>query len=525
MKKHAYNPYLPSYEYVPDGEPHAFGDRIYLYGSHDRFNGANFCLNDYVCYSAPANDLSDWRYEGVIYRKEQDPRNQNIPEDAEYFLSPIPGMSQVTDPAEQLDPPGVHAMYAPDVVQGLDGRFYLYYCLDFLPEIAVAVCDTPAGSYEFLGFVQHPDGTPLGTKEGDLYQFDPGIFIDDDHTIYLYSGNAPIRKEAINPDLSQGSTVMTLEEDMLTLKTAPKALMPDVRNSQGTGYEEHEFFEASSIRKINGKYYFVYSSVRSHELCYAVSDRPDEGYVFGGTLVDIGDVFLNGREEKDAVNCVGNTHGGIECANGQWYIFYHRQTNRTNFSRQACAEKIFFAPDGSIAQAEVTSCGLNDGPLPAEGTHPAYIACHLTCDGHGTFSHPLAMGDRFPYLTQDVKDITPDTESGDEARADAEFPVQYVKNLIDKATVGYKYFDCKNVAGLTLTARGQAKGRLVITSAPDAALEQDASAIIGECSIEIDAPDWSSLSVDVALPDGVTALYFTCMDFTGSMDLAQITFR
>ena len=49
--KQVYNPYLPSYEYVPDGEPHAFGDRIYLYGSHDRFNGGFFCLNDYVCYS------------------------------------------------------------------------------------------------------------------------------------------------------------------------------------------------------------------------------------------------------------------------------------------------------------------------------------------------------------------------------------------------------------------------------------------------------------------------------------------
>ena len=82
MKKQAFNPYLPSYEYVPDGEPHVFGSRIYLYGSHDRFGAAGFCLNDYVCYSADIHDLSDWKYEGVIFRKNQDPRNQNIPEDA-----------------------------------------------------------------------------------------------------------------------------------------------------------------------------------------------------------------------------------------------------------------------------------------------------------------------------------------------------------------------------------------------------------------------------------------------------------
>lgn len=33
------NPYLPSWEYVPDGEPHVFGDRLYIFGSHDRFGG------------------------------------------------------------------------------------------------------------------------------------------------------------------------------------------------------------------------------------------------------------------------------------------------------------------------------------------------------------------------------------------------------------------------------------------------------------------------------------------------------
>ena len=34
--KQIFNPYLPSYEYIPDGEPHIFGDRLYIYGSHDR---------------------------------------------------------------------------------------------------------------------------------------------------------------------------------------------------------------------------------------------------------------------------------------------------------------------------------------------------------------------------------------------------------------------------------------------------------------------------------------------------------
>ena len=49
MKKQVFNPYLPSYEYVPDGEPHVFGDRVYIYGSHDCFDSNEFCANDYVC--------------------------------------------------------------------------------------------------------------------------------------------------------------------------------------------------------------------------------------------------------------------------------------------------------------------------------------------------------------------------------------------------------------------------------------------------------------------------------------------
>ena len=42
--KQAVNPYMPSWEYVPDAEPHVVGDRVYVYGSHDIFNGLNFWM-------------------------------------------------------------------------------------------------------------------------------------------------------------------------------------------------------------------------------------------------------------------------------------------------------------------------------------------------------------------------------------------------------------------------------------------------------------------------------------------------
>lgn len=59
-----------------------------------------------------------------------------------------------------------------------------------------------------------------------------------------------------------------------------------------------------------------------------------------------------------------NNHGCIECISGKWYIFYHRHTHRSTFSRQVCAEPITILPDGRIPQVEMTSCGLNGGPLP-----------------------------------------------------------------------------------------------------------------------------------------------------------------
>lgn len=509
MGKQVYNPYLPSYEYIPDGEPHVFGDRVYVYGSHDRFDGAEFCLNDYVCYSAPVTDLTDWKYEGVIFRKDQDPRNQNIPEDAP---APQPKFGVIPSGPDALNPPGIHALWAPDVVKGLDGRYYLYYCLDYLPEIGVAVCDTPAGAYEYLGLVCHKDGTPLGRRRGDLIQFDPGIFIDEDETIYLYSGNDTMRPECPQPE--KGSQVMKLEKDMLTLKEEPKRLLPGLHSDDINEYVGHEFFEASSIRKIGEKYYLVYSSVKSQELCYAVSDRPDEGYRFGGTLVDIGDAGLDGREIKDSLNPYGNTHGGIESINGNWYVFYHRQTNRTNFSRQGCAEKICFAEDGSIAQVEVTSCGLNQGPLLAEGTCPAYICCQLTGEKGACFSNPTAAGMEYPYLTQDTRDIEPDSEA---AKREAELPHQYIANIQNGTTIGYKYFQFSEaVSKIVLKLRGKGNGKIIVS------VDKERKCI-GCTETEVDTQQWTEVECSLSEVVGVHALYIQ-YEGEGVLDFVEFSF-
>ena len=284
MKTQTFNPYLPSWEYVPDGEPHVFGDRVYVYGSHDAFGAPIFCVKDYICWSAPVNDLSDWRYEGVIYRKNQDPRN----------------------------PLGLRCLYAPDVTRGPDGRYYLYYAFDFLGEIGVAVCDTPAGQYRYYGKVRHKNGTVWGRKSGEQFPFDPAVLMDDDGKVWLYSGFAtkvPRIASGLHDLRNDGGTVMELEPDMVTIRQEPKVLFP---TKGKPGAFPHAFFEASSIRKVGKKYCFVYSSEYNHDLCYAMSDYPDRGFVYGGVLVDLGDLFLWGNtDETRADNYLGNTHGGL----------------------------------------------------------------------------------------------------------------------------------------------------------------------------------------------------------------------
>lgn len=522
MKKNQiYNPFLPLYEYIPDGEPHVFGDRVYHYGSHDKEGGDTFCMLDYVCYSAPVDDLTDWRYEGVIYQAKQDPRY----------------------PAPQY-------MYAPDVVQGNDGRFYLYYCMGgdygqggYQGPVSVAVCDTPAGKYEYLGVVKNPDGSPMLK----YICFDPAV-LNDDGTIRLYYGTqydyeerddfltndfylqdeiqmfGRSREEILSyPDSIMGPVMAVLSDDMLTVKEEAKHIIP--YRVKGTSFEAHPFFEGSSMRKVGKKYYFIYSSWQNHELCYATSDQPDRVFVFGGTIVSNGDIGYRGRDTQHKLNMTGTTHGSIIEINGQWYVFYHRLTHKSDYSRQACAEKIRILEDGSIPQAEMTSCGLNDGPLSAEGTYPAVIACNLT-NGHMPHGSNSVFQISFPNVTH----------KGQE---------RFIAEIEDNTLIGYKYFECRSVKQFGITYRMETEKNRVIFDGryrTDVRSQDDenfantyaekdtltnivkprqstentpqfgicidtAENEIGTLLLDEKAEDWKKVTVQIEIPDGVHALY------------------
>ncbi len=457
-KKQAYNPYLPSWEYVPDGEPYVFGDRVYVYGSHDYYNGPVFCPGDYVCWSAPVDDLGNWKMEGTIYKKTDDPEN----------------------------PHGKMCLYAPDVTQGPDGRYYLYYVLDKISVVSVAVCDSPCGTFEFYGYVKYQDGTRLGEGAQDEPQFDPGVLTEGTKT-YLYTGFA-----APGDESRHGAMVTVLKEDMLTIEEAPRFVIPSKSYGEGTGFEGFEFFEAPSIRKYGSMYILIYSSVQMHELCYAYSKNPCEGFSYGGIIVSNTDLHVDSYKPALMPTAYGaNNHGSIIEIQNQWYIFYHRHTNNSWYSRQGCAEKIEFLDEKTIKQVEITSCGLNQGPLIGKGEYPTYIACNL-------FTKEAAVylgSEKFPRIKQDGRD-------GDTDPA-------YISNITDGATIGFKYFSMENVTRIGIKIRGYAKGVFHVKTG------WDQKALV---SIPVEFSNvWEDYQGDIVPITGEYALYFT-FEGTGSAD-------
>ena len=243
------NPYMPLWEHVPDGEPRVFtykGEtRVYVYGSHDT-RRTEYCGDDYVVWSAPVTDLTDWKCHGVCYRAE----DRSI-------------------------------LYAPDVVQKGD-LFYMYAAEQKGSVIMVARSRTPWG----------PFTDPVKTELG----FDPGILVDDDGRVYAYWGFCASYCAELNEDMA------TIRPGTLHEHPIGHCIAPWAKDDGHTDTKE-AFFEASSPRKIFGKYIYIYSKRVSdpvpelgiHEHCngflsYRWSDRPLEGFRDGG------DISFNGGE-------------------------------------------------------------------------------------------------------------------------------------------------------------------------------------------------------------------------------------
>lgn len=191
-------------------------------------------------------------------------------------------------------------------------------------------------------------------------------------------------------------------------------------------------------------------------------------------------------------------HGGIVCINGQYYIFDHRHTNHSSYSRQGVEEPIFFDEKGMIAQVEATSCGLNGGALEGKGKYPAYIACNLF------YEKGVEKEDRHACVTQDIADVDDVETFSSCGKLDLE-TVGYLHDISDKCRIGYKYFEVKeSLTQIMFTIRGHAKGTLSIALSETIEISESAGKIL----LDIDTENWEKLLVPVDIPCGRVALFF-----------------
>ena len=408
----AQNPYLPLWEHLPDGEPRVFEDpdnpgkmRAYIIGSHD-VKFTEYCGNDIRIWSAPVEDLTDWRDEGPV------------------FSHYVNGKWDT--------------MFAPDLVEVKDkttGKktYWLYPHSRGWRRVAM-VCkgDRPDGPFTPVNL--NADGTAC--VDGSIIDFDPSVFVE----------NITNKKD---PDYARGfrayvfygfrhSTAFELDQDNM-YAVRPGTEIRDyfipaserygvIRDPEGTQYPalykgqnpgEFNFFEASSIRQVGNKYVMVFSGYSGPEygqgstnsaLRYAYGDSPLGPWRSGGVLVDSRGVVPN----EDGTHLVGmnaahNTHGSLQEINGQWYVFYHRPPRGFGFARQAMVAPVKIewdkkpvakggkvrivgydpytknnewtaeASDGmKYTGAEVTSEGFNIFGLPPYAYYSAGIACYMS---------------------------------------------------------------------------------------------------------------------------------------------------
>ena len=253
------------------------------------------------------------------------------------------------------------------------------------------------------------------------------------------------------------------------------------------------------------KYYFIYSSELSHELCYAVSDSPCRSFVYGGTLVDNADLGLC----DTARYFTGNNHGSIEQINGRWYVFYHRHTNSSMFCRQGMVEPIEILPDGRIPQVEITTSGPSGAPLPAVELRelPAYAACNLYMTQPPQVNAEAGQNP-FPYITQDGADVMPESESKPEA---------YICNLTPGTVVGFKYLNFQNVTKVSVKTRGMCYyGGFDVLLTADGEPIGTVSAARGN--------EWTWQTTELAIPNGISAIYFRMKGY-GTLSLAAAKFH
>ncbi len=495
----AQNPYLPLWEHIPDGEPYVFEDpdhpgkqRVYVYGSHDELISA-YCGLDQVVWSASTDDLTHWRYDGVIFESLNDANGQP--------LNKINGIVKGD------------VLYAPDVVEVRDSQtgkktYYLYPNTQAYGRNGmIAKSDRPDGPFRVCNWSkENPKETvgPIG--------FDPAVLVDDDGRVYAYWGFQHSYAAELDPTT------------MATVKPGTQVVDGMISHLHEPG--PFRFFEASSIRKIKDKYVFVYSRwSESGEfglpdipgtLAYAYSDAPLGPYTYGGTIIDVRGYATDAEGKRIAATVPsGNTHGGLCEINGKWYIFYHRHSGQDEFSRQAMVAPVTVEVEEGrggkvlISQGEVTSEGFQTDGLDPLQRYSAGIACQYT--------GPTPNANQYPNFIFAGSYIQPAYAEYDGKTDPYDLHINHnaVVNNTDGSIVGYKYFQFNKLRGkkdvalvLQIVPQG-IEGSIDVWA--DSPWENQGGILLGSVKIVGNMPQkMTSLTVhmpEAALLDGKHAIY------------------
>ena len=504
------NPYMPLWEHIPDGEPYVFEDpdqpgkqRVYVYGSHDDLIDA-YCGRDQVVWSASVDSLNNWRYDGVILVVDKNAKGEPF------------------DSAGTAD-----VLFAPDVTLVTDANGKKTYYLFPNDQTGfrnglIAKSDRPDGPFEVCNWnAENPN------QVDGVLQFDPAVFVDDDGRVYGYWGFERSYAAEFDPTT------------MATVKPGTKVVedMISGRNQDGV----FSFFEASSIRKIKDKYVFIYSRftkdgefgmpTSNYTLAYAYSDNPLGPWTYGGTIID-----GRAREKDEQGNAIasatpdGNTHGSICEINGQWYVFYHRQTGTNEYARQAMVAPIDVKVEEGkggkvvISEGEYTSEGFALNGLNPLERHSAGIACWYT--------GPKPATHEWPNNTFYGSSV----EAG--YGTDSNFAEPYaLKNNTNRVVnntagsiVGYKYFNFNETNGkeqLQLALRLIPEGiDGTIQVMADRPWTSQGGKLVGTIALKADMPK-SSTELTVTVPEiakltGKHAIFFVFQSDTKEKSLCTL---
>ena len=223
-----------------------------------------------------------------------------------------------------------HRFWAPSMLKGDDGKYYLYHSSGFDFKCHLYIGETPTGPFKKFGKVE----------EG----FDLQIFKDpNNNKVYGISSNPQSRPRLVEFDSDPASQGYL------------KKVVREIGEVKGTFFD---YTEGSMLLYRNGWYYMLYSGGKCGDVTYNI--RVARSRTVEGPYEDApNNPILKWNPQKEVY---GPGHNSVLELNGEYFMFYHRQEKwaaPTCVQRQVCADRMVFNEEGWIEQIEPTNEGVD----------------------------------------------------------------------------------------------------------------------------------------------------------------------